>query len=303
MEDDLTKRWEMLNLIEEEQQELLLPEEDNLIAKLRGSHCLFAYILSDKNANREAFKSTMAKVWNLAGWLTFKDLDPNKFLLEFQMLLDKKKVLQGRSWSFDRHIIYLKEFEGELSPSKVSFTSEPFGVQVHNLPFASMNEHLGKKIRAAIDKVHTMEVDDQGYGWGSYLRIRVDVNVNKPLLQGRMISLGDKQCWTYFKYERLTTFCFKCGLMKHVNDKCPNFNLVSQSQEQYWHWLRAASGSPQPSSGKKYGGSPVSPSNRPSCREQSEVAGDGNVVVEKLHRMSLQVRTIQLSTISHLRGS
>ncbi|XP_040996058.1 uncharacterized protein LOC121242232 [Juglans microcarpa x Juglans regia] len=236
MEEELTQRWGTLNPIEEEQHELLLPEEDVLSTKLRGSHCLFAFILTDKNANREAFKSTMAKVWNLA---------------------------------------------------------------VHNLPFTSMNEHLGKKIGAAIGKVHTVEIDDRGCGWGSYLSIRVEVNVNKPLLRGKMINLGGKKCWTYFKYERLTNFCFKCGLLKHANGKCPSFNLVSQSKEQHEQWLRAASSFPQPVSGKMYGGSPMSPSNRPPRREPAEVAGDGKVVVEKSQSVAEVKSSSQNNTAFH----
>lgn len=43
----------------------------------------------------------MAKVWTTTGWITFKEFGPNKFLLEFQLLADKRKVLQGRPWSFD----------------------------------------------------------------------------------------------------------------------------------------------------------------------------------------------------------
>ncbi|XP_042983219.1 uncharacterized protein LOC122312628 [Carya illinoinensis] len=233
MEDEITKRWSSLKLTDTEQQELLLPEEDILSSKLRGNSCLLASILNDRTSNREVFKNTMAKVWNTSGWITFKEFGPNKFLLEFQLLSDKKKVLHGRPWSFDRHLVCLKEFESDLSPSEVEFKSEPFWVQAHNLPFAGMNRQLGERIGEAIGKVHTVEVDDQGHGWGSYLRIKVDVDVNKPLVRGRMVNLGGKQSWSHFKYERLPNFCFKCGLLKHVNGKCPNFDPSIQSQDQY----------------------------------------------------------------------
>ena len=93
MEDDISQRWCSLNLTEEEQQELQLPEDAVTATKLRGHHCLLAMVLNDRYANREAFKSTMSKVWNTKGWISYRDLGPNKFLLEFQLILDKEKVL------------------------------------------------------------------------------------------------------------------------------------------------------------------------------------------------------------------
>ncbi|XP_042962426.1 uncharacterized protein LOC122296689 [Carya illinoinensis] len=256
MKEDLTQRWSSLKLTEAEQQELFLPDEDILSSNPRGNLCLLASILNDRTLNREAFKNTMAKVWNTSGWLTFKEFCPNKFLLEFQLLSDKKKVLHGRPWSFDCHRICLKEFESDLSPIEVQFNLEPFWVQAHNLPFVGMNRQLGERIGEAIGKVHTVEVDDQGHGWGSFLRIKVDVDVTKPLVHGRMVNLGGKQSRSHFKYERLPNFCFKCGLLKHVNGKCPNFGLTNQSQDQYRQWMRAPNSFPPQVPVKKYGGTP-----------------------------------------------
>ncbi|XP_042939400.1 uncharacterized protein LOC122274425 [Carya illinoinensis] len=255
MADELASIWSSLKLTEEEQQELVLPEETFQSIKTRGSHCIFAFHLYDRSVNREAFKSTMAKVWNLEGWITFKEIGFNKFLIEFQLLSDKRKVLQGRPWSFDRHLICLKDFEDDLAPNDISFRTEPFWVQLHNVPFAAMNAEQGVILGSVIGKVHTVETDDQGCGWGRHLRIRVDVDINKPLPRGKLIKVRGKQCWIYFKYERLPNFCFKCGQLMHMEGKCPSQTTSKQSQDQYGQWLRASHGPSQSFSTKKYGGS------------------------------------------------
>lgn len=144
-----------------------------------------------------------------------------------------------------------------------------------------MNEQMGRRIGAGIGTVLIVEVDYQGSGWGSFLRIRVEVNITKPLLSGKMINLGGKQCCTHSKYERLPNLCFKCGLLKHTNGKCPNINLVSQSQEQYGQWLRAPSAPLYSSFLRKYGGSPEFPSQGPLSQDQLEEVGDWNYVGEK----------------------
>ncbi|XP_042939330.1 uncharacterized protein LOC122274350 [Carya illinoinensis] len=160
MEEDITQRRCNLNLTEEEQQEFHLQEDAVMATKLRGNHCLLAMVFNDRYANSEAFKSTMSKVWNIEGWLSFRDLGSNKFLLEFELNSDKETVLQGRPWSFDRHLISLKEFEGVLTPNEVQFNTELFWVQIHNLPFAGMNEMVGRRIGETIRRVHLVEVDD-----------------------------------------------------------------------------------------------------------------------------------------------
>lgn len=72
-------------------------------------------------------------------------------------------------------------------------------------------EDLGKIIRDVIE----LNVDKYGIEWGLYMRIRVWVNITKPLALGKLINFGRKQSWTSSKYERLPNFYFNCGVIKH----------------------------------------------------------------------------------------
>lgn len=83
MTDDIMRCWESLKLTKEEQKEIILPNKVVLSSSIKGKHYLLAMIFNDKTANREAFKTTMAKASNTKGWITFKEFGTNKFLLEF----------------------------------------------------------------------------------------------------------------------------------------------------------------------------------------------------------------------------
>ena len=44
-----------------------------------------------------------------------------------------------------------------------------------------------------------------------------------------------------YKYERLPSFCFRCGFLGHEDQSCLMAN-VEESAVQYGDWLRARSG-------------------------------------------------------------
>ena len=57
--------------------------------------------------------------------------------------------------------------------------------------------------------------------WRHYLRIRVRIDVKKPLKAKMKIKLaGSEWGWIEFKYERLPLFCFVCGKIGHSERFC-----------------------------------------------------------------------------------
>ncbi|KAI8028350.1 hypothetical protein LOK49_LG02G00754 [Camellia lanceoleosa] len=60
----------------------------------------------------------------------------------------------------------------------------------------------------------------------SFLRLRIEVDVTKPLLQGFILYRCDSSgpirdgVKVYYKYEKLTKFCYACGRIGHDNLSC-----------------------------------------------------------------------------------
>jgi hypothetical protein len=68
-----------------------------------------------------------------------------------------------------------------------------------------------------------MDVDDKGRAWGEYLRVRVLINVNEPLMRYMSVFSQSRQETDHYAvmYERMPTFCFSCGLIGHSSLSCP----------------------------------------------------------------------------------
>lgn len=96
--------------------------------------------------------------------------------------------------------------------SNIIFTHSPFWVQFWGLPFGMMDEELGRELRNSLRKFIEIDKrfgqDDQA----KFMRIRVDLPLDKPLRRGGKIANAEGgKFWVTFKYERLPSFCFLCG--------------------------------------------------------------------------------------------
>lgn len=81
--------------------------------------------------------------------------------------------------------------------------------------------------------------------WRSYLRIKVAIDVRHPLKSKmRIKKSGGDWIWIHFKYERLPSFCFFCGIIGHP-DKFSYVNLCLIIWRDFDSSLRAPMGKQQ----------------------------------------------------------
>lgn len=117
-------------------------------------------------------------------------------------------------------------------------------VQLHDVPLGMMNRVYDVDLGKTIGEVIDLDVNKDGIGWGSYLRIRVWVNLLIPLICGKLISFWGNQSWISFKYERLPNFYFRCGAIKHPFTGCGKGNINNklhvEETPQYGSWIRAS---------------------------------------------------------------
>ena len=76
------------------------------------------------------------------------------------------------------------------------------------------------------------------------MRIWVDLPLNKPLLRrGNIINPEGGKTWVTFKYKRLLSFCFHCGILGHDEKHYTRFPYNIDSPKQYGDWLKVGGNS------------------------------------------------------------
>ncbi|KAK9220854.1 hypothetical protein WN944_009278 [Citrus x changshan-huyou] len=101
-----------------------------------------------------------------------------------------------------------------------------------------MAAELGK----VIGKVKEVETDAAGECFGQFLRLRISVDITKPLK--KIIELEQEEEYAddipmRVMYERLPDFCFCCGRIGHQYRECVYYKSQSKDELAYGPWLKA----------------------------------------------------------------
>ena len=105
-----------------------------------------------------------------------------------------------------------------------------------------MNKAVGSSIGNKMGELIMVDAPKSGLAWGPFLRIRVNIDITKPLMRGKMIQIDDLEAsWVVFKYESLPIFCYRCGVFGHQDKECPHLKTGCFSLDddgfQFGPWL------------------------------------------------------------------
>lgn len=221
----------------------------------RGGLCLVGKLLMARVVSGEILRTTLLRAWRLTESANFTTLNDNLFLIEFDLIDDLEHVLEGGPWLFDNFLVALQTFDGSIPPDKIEFSKTALWVQIHGLPLVCMNKDVCHKIGNSLGTVRGIDVGEDGIGWGRYIRVRVEIDLGRPLARGRLLNLMGSEYWVSFRYEKLPKFCFSCGIINHGERGCPVNSikrLHGEVDQQYGTWLRAQS----PNRNRRMGGVP-----------------------------------------------
>lgn len=109
---------------------------------------------------------TMKKIWQPKHEMEACRIDENRFSFHFFHWRDKRRVLEGQPWHFDKHALCLSEIQDEGSRRSYSYNISRYGSSSITCPLRGRGSDenirmLASKIGVCvkIDKSQVMEID------------------------------------------------------------------------------------------------------------------------------------------------
>ncbi|KAL5819940.1 hypothetical protein ACOSQ4_023782 [Xanthoceras sorbifolium] len=243
--EEIARRCAKISLSEEDGPVAKMDKKAEEVGRKQISLSLVGKIVSNREVNREAFKATISSIWRTTKGVEVEAVGVNIFVFRFQCHWDRKRVLEGGPWSFDKQLLILKEVCGVGRVADTDFSLVPFWIQLYNLPLVCMNKEAGIYLGGLIGEVQEIDSGGSGDCLGKFIRVRVLIDINKPLRRGLRVAMGenDELVSVLLCYERLPNFCYFCGLVGHLIRDCllNDKGLMDDSNLKFGQWLRAPS--------------------------------------------------------------
>jgi hypothetical protein len=132
-------------------------------------------------------------------------LGSNIFILQMTCLGDWRKVVEEGLWLFRNWGIVIQPYDGYSKPSSLVLDRLPVWVQIHDIPEA----YLKKKeiIQNMVGRIGKfVKIVTQEMAGGNFARVKVELDVNKPLARfSSTIRKGAREVYMV-KYEKIPKF-------------------------------------------------------------------------------------------------
>jgi hypothetical protein len=206
---------------------------------------LAARFMTGRHLNIESVVRTFRPLWRTAHGFTVRDMGNNVLVFAFEDETDLERVMQGEPWSYDKYLVSFQRVDVDTDVTEMECGFVSFWVQIHNLPIGRMKREFAVALGTAMGEVEHVAESEEERGCEGCMRIRVRIDISKPLCRGRKARLASgRETWISFKYERLPIFCYWCGCLTHGDKDCEvwlkNKGVMRREDQQYGAWLRAS---------------------------------------------------------------
>ncbi|XP_031101947.1 uncharacterized protein LOC116005850 [Ipomoea triloba] len=243
MQPDLSTMCANLTLADVDDEDLTIQITDNTTLHAKTDDEIYAVgrLVTQKPVRFAFFQDTMARVWMPSMGVNMTELQPRKYLFRFYHEKDISRVITEGPWTYEQNLLIMKRVQPGEDPESIPLTHAEFWIQVHSLPVGFRSEVVVTMIGSFLGTL--IQVDDRNFDglMRMFYRVRVAIDVAKPLKK-QMKLKKDNGDWAFidFKYERLPTFYFLCGVIGHGDKFCPKDVDVTAGKP-YGAWMRAGS--------------------------------------------------------------
>jgi hypothetical protein len=190
-------------------------------------------VFAERLVNADGLAQALGKIWCPIKGVVCKDLGENHFLFTFLQASGKRCALDDGPWMFGKDLVVMVEYDEEKTLEELEFAFIPIWARISKMPFGMMNKATGEAIGKEMGEFLLMDKDEDNTAVGQFLRIKVRIDIRKPLMRGVTLCVGkdEKPLWCPVVYEFLPDFCYTCGIIRHIDKACSQMLKEGEVQQ------------------------------------------------------------------------
>lgn len=197
-------------------------------------------MISQKQMKNSTVYGVLKAAWAAYGDVKMTDLEEGVMAFDFVREIDRDMVLDMSPWAIHGNCLNLKICKANQNASEVDFGFIHMWVQLHGLSLDMLNSENATQLADAIGTWNQLASEEEMQQRG-YIRFRTEVRSDKPLVPGFWwVNAEGKEKWAHLKYERLSDFCYGCGLLGHSSQSC-NQDIIESEENpgkpMYGPWI------------------------------------------------------------------
>jgi hypothetical protein len=141
---------------------------------------------------------------------------------------DYNFVVEGGPWIHLGDVLLVQPLKGSERPSETDLNAVPIWVKMYDVPWDKQTMANGRKWGSRLGKVLAVDVDKDGAQFRDFLRVRIQIPINKRLqtkLTTGVMGKPETHSTYILRYERVPYFCFWCGFIGHNETVCEKKRL------------------------------------------------------------------------------
>lgn len=186
-------------------------------------------MISLKPVKNSVVYVVLKAAWAAYGSVVMTDLEEGVMAFDFQNVTERDRILDMSPWVIHGHCLNLKVANPNNCNEDIDFGRISVWAQVHGLSSDIINGENVAAVAAMIGSCLDIDKENDMQRRG-YLRLKVDINTGKPLLPSFWWTAANGQeKWANIRYERLSDFCYGCGVLGHSAQVCNSDIVTSET--------------------------------------------------------------------------
>lgn len=180
--DEMMNQWENFNLTNEKESTAVeVDRQAALVTANSMGASLIRKLLAPRIISGEVMRKTFKSAWNIPNGLIVEKIGTNLFLFNLRSEEELARVLRQGPWLFDKFLLVLSKPIPMVKPTAMEFKFSSFWVHFYELPMYLFNLWMAERLGNAIGKFEDYDLGGRGFGWKESLRVRVILDITKPL--------------------------------------------------------------------------------------------------------------------------